>query len=430
MKPWPYFLTIFGLSILTFLDFSFANEESVGNYLALRLGAFGLLFLIYLIIVVQIAKKGLKVRSRSNMFLPLGVALTALIIFFFGGGPRLVKLLPGVLTINFFLVLIAFYIGNILLLPRAFGYAGWREKVPVIVLNLICIPLLFFLTSALYQKAGQLETDWTPDFEHPDAVRLLIFKFIVLAGPFTLMLVQLYSSLNPLSFNRKLSGAHDEMNTKQLLDRLRDGAAELRIESARLLGVKKNIEHLPILKEEIKRIHGLFFIKTSREAIYDQRLKGQIEESIQELEKFHGRNVELQPELWCTRCNARTHLEKYDGYAYVVCNSCGKFDSLKPGVGKAIGVIGTYKKEYKQGDVVEFGIWSENTKEIHPAEVEEIIIRGGLDWNYDWAVAALAKSAQEHPLLRGRKIRITLENGVNLQENSMALLHQIQQGNV
>lgn len=136
------------------------------------------------------------------------------------------------------------------------------------------------------------------------------------------------------------------------------------------------------------------------------------------------------PDLLCTMCFTRAEEHVHGRWTYVLCRHCGDVLNLKTGISKVVGCIGNFPPEREKDGVLYLNMWRGKNRKALYADLDELIIKGGGDVNYDWAVSAVVAQLREHLPEDGlesdrHRIEVVLEDNPPLDANSMNLLREI-----
>lgn len=156
---------------------------------------------------------------------------------------------------------------------------------------------------------------------------------------------------------------------------------------------------------------------------YAKVLVETIEILIQNAPRFQG----PREHLFCTRCHTRTRTEKKQKWEVPVCVKCGTYDHLIPNIRQITGVIGPVQEaEQTSGKVRKFPIWDQDRKSVIPKAIEQLEIRGGGDFDYDWALAAAMELLESRSKQLGAPLPVELIDNPPLSTNSKSLLKTLQ----
>ena len=148
----------------------------------------------------------------------------------------------------------------------------------------------------------------------------------------------------------------------------------------------------------------------------------QIEESIQS--QMHLRTA--SPDLFCMECYTFSEEVVVRHWRFVRCKSCKEALNLQRGIKNAIGRIGPVPPQNPdQNGVYYLDMWDPDKTSATPGEVEKIQIMPGRNFNYDWAVSAVAESMQNRFPDEKLKIPVELDERINLNNNTRNILSNI-----
>lgn len=136
------------------------------------------------------------------------------------------------------------------------------------------------------------------------------------------------------------------------------------------------------------------------------------------------------PDLLCTRCHTRAEEHVQGRWTYILCRHCGDVMHLKAGIKTVVGCIGNFPPEREEGGVLYLNLWQGKKRKGIYADVDQLVIEGGGDMNYDWAVSAVVAQLQEHwpeedTEFETDGIEVVLRNDPPLDTNSKNLLREI-----
>lgn len=150
----------------------------------------------------------------------------------------------------------------------------------------------------------------------------------------------------------------------------------------------------------------------------------QIELTLEHLKAVMDSKLQMFPELVCTTCHTRAHRHKEYRWAFVLCRRCHKFASLKP-IKTVIGTLGPTPPVQRNTNEWVTPVWDPVQKTGLSADLDILEIRGGGDFNYDWAVQAVVETAQNDIDRPKHKWEVRLYQNPVLEPNSHRLLKQM-----
>lgn len=133
------------------------------------------------------------------------------------------------------------------------------------------------------------------------------------------------------------------------------------------------------------------------------------------------------PHLLCTHCLTRAALKTRSDWEYVRCRSCNSLNHLKGGIEKVVGYIGKDKEWDQQEGTLNLSLWSESDKKARFADIEKLIIVGGKDLNYDWAINAVLEVLKNGAVSADWKVPVIFEGKPELTRNTELLISKLNQ---
>lgn len=131
------------------------------------------------------------------------------------------------------------------------------------------------------------------------------------------------------------------------------------------------------------------------------------------------------PEIWCTKCNARSEEKRYARWRYVHCRRCLDVMDLKVNIQHVAGRIGEREERPLDKRELVLQLWDESRQTAVFAEIDHMEICEDRITNLDWAINAVVGSILEHWPDRKSPIPVYLIGKPKLSENAVQLLRQI-----
>jgi len=146
----------------------------------------------------------------------------------------------------------------------------------------------------------------------------------------------------------------------------------------------------------------------------------------QQLKAFFSLQSELEKapdQAFCERCYRRTETKTIRTTQYQVCPQCHHWDRILPGIETVVGEISNGTEAFRKGAIYQVGVWDERKNEVIPAEIDLLRIPPGGDFNYDWAVAAVAEALRNRFATKEEAWQeLELDPEVSLSPNTKAIL--------
>jgi hypothetical protein len=131
------------------------------------------------------------------------------------------------------------------------------------------------------------------------------------------------------------------------------------------------------------------------------------------------------PHLFCRHCLARPETQRFREWEWVRCRHCKDVSGLVTGVEQVIGQIGGEEDWKLANGVLEVRIWDAWSRQARAAQIDSLMIIGGQEMDYDWAVGAVVQRLQNGREVDDPPVVIKLVKGVRLEQNSMLLLRSL-----
>lgn len=403
---------------LFFLVAMYLQIDFAPAYLA-ALVAIGFHYFVQILVVT----KGIDfARSKEifNLNLPPLGFLTILLFMTFGG---LMVTIP-----NFFLVFLLLFAWCVLVMRQVplllngtsrFNRIGFWIFAVIGFLGLVYGITMLFLhgTQTGYYGNEVSGIKVTEEFIN------LTFFLLIFPGWIFMAFQFMQISYEPTK-NFRLPPPDEKHTTKNLRNILHFGRHKYQLKAAELLGDRISERALRSLRERLGMFREKFYLRSTESQLYTAAIREEVAKSIAKIEAHHRQLAQVDT-TWCTECNRRPEPALLEFAESALCPKCNAFHHLKTGVEIAVGVIGDQKEAYPANHYP-VNLWNQASREIIPMQIDRVDILPG-DVNYDWAIAALAKIADENPLLRGRSIDFTVHPKVKLSENALRMLQQLAQ---
>jgi len=167
------------------------------------------------------------------------------------------------------------------------------------------------------------------------------------------------------------------------------------------------------------------YFHLSQEQLLFPEKTAQTHELEQQLARFETtqRGLRAAPgEAFCTRCHIRPESRPLRDTQYLICPECGQIDALIPDVRKVVGVIGPTVEGFEAPFHYHVALWDAEARKTRLAQVDEIVVRDGADFNYDWAVAAVIEALRNRFPSASQQLSYEVSPSLELSPNSRNLL--------
>ncbi len=147
-----------------------------------------------------------------------------------------------------------------------------------------------------------------------------------------------------------------------------------------------------------------------------------------EIDKIVFSQVHLRasfPHVYCVACNAWAEELGQAGWRWVRCCNCKETTHLKAYVVSIVGQIGSGMSSHILRHKLRLDIWDNVDKKSKNIAIDELEIVGGNLTNYNWAVSKVVEMIATHHPQRMGKIKVTLLDSPELEENSLVMLREL-----
>lgn len=149
------------------------------------------------------------------------------------------------------------------------------------------------------------------------------------------------------------------------------------------------------------------------------------EPQLVEAYRLQGELVKFHPYNYCLQENSRGELEQSNDWKYIVGHLSMDYRRMVTGVYNVIGVIGPEISEKpNQGDL-RLNLWDQTKNSAMAAEIDELELMAGADFNYDWAVSATIEALRNTSPESDLRLVVKKDSNLNLSPNTLNLLNEI-----
>lgn len=156
----------------------------------------------------------------------------------------------------------------------------------------------------------------------------------------------------------------------------------------------------------------------------EKRLR--VEDTLHKILNTHKHLRNAYPHLFCVNCKTRTELRKQENWEYLSCRNCSDINGIISGVEKVVGTIGGNKNWNQQGTTLYFSLWDQEKKKARFADVDELMVIGNQEMNYDWAINAVLEVLRNGAIESDFRLPVTFQHRPELTNNTEMLISQIQ----
>lgn len=126
-------------------------------------------------------------------------------------------------------------------------------------------------------------------------------------------------------------------------------------------------------------------------------------------------------ECLCEDCNTRGELTQVGKYQIARCRMCQEVQPLQKGARHVVGVIGPAETSPQTGKR-EIRLWDSQEEKPVYADVDELHIRAGDGFNYEWAIAAVIEQQINQRPEHFPRIKLEIDPALQLSGNTQAQL--------
>jgi hypothetical protein len=182
---------------------------------------------------------------------------------------------------------------------------------------------------------------------------------------------------------------------------------------------------LPVFIDEAEYWHRQYYSRRGLERRESEERQAELVAIINDIVDSQMLLRQSYPDLLCSLCHTRAEEHNRGRWTYVLCRHCGDVMHLKRGIEKVVGCIGNFPPEKEENGVLFLAVWNGTKRKAMYADMDQLLIEGGTDLNYDWAVSAVVAQIQEHEGEGAEELEVVLRNDPPLDNNSLNLLREI-----
>lgn len=149
------------------------------------------------------------------------------------------------------------------------------------------------------------------------------------------------------------------------------------------------------------------------------------ESELVEAYRLQGELVKLHPYNYCLQERSRGELDQLNDWKYVVGRWSLDYKKMRAGVYKVVGVIGPKVSEkFRQGEL-RLDLWNTIENSAITAEIDELELIAGADFNFDWAISASIEALRNASPEKDLRLVVKKDSNLNLSPNTLSLLAEI-----